>query len=108
MIVIVWTYRSMSKGRFASTAPTMLQIHIASQYGNDCFVTCARMILDTWCANCRPHVHKNGTNNAEFKIVDSLKLGELSQKISMATEIGKGSSRSRGRNGPWSFWTRAL
>ena len=86
----------------------MLQIHIASHHGKGCFVTCARMILDTWCANCRPQVHKNGTNNVEFKIVDSLKLGELSQKTSIATEIGKGRSRSNGRNGPKPFCTRAL
>ena len=89
-------YRLIRMGRFASIAPTMLQIHIESHHGNDCFVTCARMMRDTWCANCKPHEHRKGTKSAELRICESSNEGELSQNTSMATDSGNGRSKSRG------------
>lgn len=77
----------------------MLHTHITSHHGNGCFVTCARIIRDTWCANCRPHAHMNGMNTGERRIVDSRNVGAPSHASSSATEIGNGSRNTNGENG---------
>lgn len=79
----------------------MLHTHIESHQGNGCFVTCARIMRDTWCANCRPHAHRNGMNSGDCRIVGSRNDGALSHASSSATEIGNGSKRTSGTKGFW-------
>ena len=85
-------------GRFASNAPTLFHIHIQSQHGNGSLpnVTCARIILPTWCANWTPHAHKNGTKSGEYTIAEWLKAGWDSHAIWMATGSKKGRRRLSG------------
>lgn len=45
---------------FASKTATIAHTQPQSQSGNGCDVTCAKIILPTWCANCKPHMHMNG------------------------------------------------
>jgi len=59
------TYRPNILGRLTSKAPIALHIHVESSKGNSVLVTCASMILPTWCANMRPQAHKNGTSDSE-------------------------------------------
>lgn len=71
-------------------------------------MTCARIILLTWCANWRPHAHMNGTSSGECRIADSLNEGAASQRTSVATESGKGSRKRRGEKGLWAVESRCL
>lgn len=67
---IIGTHIPASLGKFASNAPTILSNHTESHIGNGPWVTCAKIILPTWCANCSPHAQRKGTNNGDCKIVN--------------------------------------
>ena len=94
-----------NKGIFASSAPKKLQTQIQSQTGNDELVTWARIIFPTWCANCKPQAHRNGTKAADFKIYELSYWGCDSQAIWSRVEIRKGSKCSRGLRVLF-FWAR--
>jgi hypothetical protein len=44
--------------------------------GNGALVTWARIILPTWCANCRPQAHMKGTKAADLMMYELLYLYE--------------------------------
>lgn len=68
----------------------MLQIHIESHHGNGVLVTCAKIILPTWCANWKPHAPTNGRNRCEYSIDDSLGVGWDNQATCSARVTGNG------------------
>jgi len=85
-------------GKFASSAPTPFHTHTQSQHGNGSLpnVTCAKIILPTWCANWIPHAHKNGTKSGECTIAEWLNAGWESHAIWIAMGNKKGRRRMSG------------